>query len=296
MEKHKKSVVLSILLALMVIFILIFNHYTNIIFYISHSNCEIDLKFKIPNPEVVNDIKLTYKLHFLDNYKNVAPSETLLSLNDSSLEYTLKVDPNWFLGKKDQIEFTLEITYKNGNHKKNTTSYSNFLDDFSNDLCIEPEKINDYSIYNFEDIYAKISLIDIPNNIVFYKSYSNPKEVFYIGFKYNSYLYPIKEYQIISKSDYLKDSVDEFSGTMISFSNESKNENKILLYKEYIEHPWGGLFPFDEKGKLVEFINENPDGLNFFSNNEVAKVYQNSVDKYSEYFQFLSEVDFYYKD
>lgn len=296
MEKHKKSVVLSILLALMVIFILIFNQYTNIIFDISHSNCEIDLKFKIPNPEDVNDIKLTYKLHFLDNYKNVAPSETLLSLNDSSLEYTLKVDPNWFLGKKDQIEFTLEITYKNGSHKKHTTTYSEFLDDFSNDLCIEPEKNDDYSIYNFEDIYAKISLVDIPNNIVFYKSYSNPKEVFYIGFKYNSYLYPIKEYQITSKSDYLKDSVDELSGTIISFSNESKNENRVLLYKEYIEHPWGGLFPFDEKGELVEFINENPDGLNFFSNNEVAKVYQNSVDKYSEYFQFLSEVDFYYKD
>jgi hypothetical protein len=296
MGKYRKSVVLSILLALMVFFILIFNHYTNIIINISHSNCEIDLRYKIPNPEDVKDVRLTYKLHFLDNYKNVAPSETTLSLNDSSSEVTLKVDPSWFLGKKDQIEFALEITYRNGKHKKNTATYSDFLNDFSNDLCIEPEIINDFSIYDINGIYAKISLVDLPDNIVIFKSYSNPKEVFYIGFKYNSYLYPIKEYQILSKSDFLNGAVDEFFGTIISFSNESRSEDKVLLYKEYIDHPWGGLFPFDENGELIEFINENPDSLNFFSYNEVAKVYQNSIDKYSEYFQFLSEVEFYYKD
>lgn len=73
----------------------------------------IDLKFKIPNSEYDKEIRPTYKLNFFNNYKNVAPSETLLSLHDSSLEYTLKVDPNWFLGKKDQIDFTLEImSYK----------------------------------------------------------------------------------------------------------------------------------------------------------------------------------------
>ena len=38
----------------------------------------IDLKFKIPNPEYVKEVRQTYKLHFLNNYKNVAPSETLL--------------------------------------------------------------------------------------------------------------------------------------------------------------------------------------------------------------------------
>lgn len=296
MEKYRKNVVFSILLALMVIFILIFNHYTNIILNISHRNSEIHIKFMVPNPEEVNDIKFSYKLHYLDNYKNVTPIETQLSLDDSSSEYILKLDPHWFWGKKDQIDFTLEVTYKNGNQKKSTTTYSSFLDDITNDLCVEPETIDNYNVYNFEGIYAKIPLVDLPKNIVLYKSYSNQNEVFYIGFKYKSYLYPIKEYQIVSQTDFLKDTDYEHSGIKISFSNESNNDNRVLLYKEYIDHPWSGFFPFDEKSELIEFINESPVGFSFFSTNGVAKVYQNSVDKYSEYFQFLSDVDFYYKD
>lgn len=292
MKNYTKRGVLIIFLMVIGIAYLVFNLYSDIKFNISNSNGEIHLRFKIPNPEQVDDIKLSYKIYFLDNYKNVSHSEIQLSLDDSSSEYTLKVDPHRFWGMKDQIDFTLEVTYKNGSHKKSTIAYSRFLNDISNAYCVEPEVIDHYNVYTFEGICAKISLVDLPENVVLYKSYSNPKEVFYIGFKYNAYLYPIKEYKIVSKTDYLINAGSEHYGTKIPFSNETSNDNRVLLNNMDVDHPWPGLFPFDEKGGLIEHINDAPFGLNLVTTNGLSKVYQNSIDKYSEYFQKLSDIEF----
>lgn len=295
MKKYKKIIIVLTLLTLMIIIILIVNRFSNNIVSASYSNGEIDLKLNESNSENIETINLSYTLFFLDNYKNVTPFETSLVLSDLSSEYTFKIDSDWFLGMKDLIEFTLDITYKNGNHKEYITTYTDFLEDFSKDLCIEPEIINNYYVYKFNSVYAKISSIELPDNFVFFKSSSNPDEIFYVGFKYDSYLYPIKKYQIISKSDYVNTSVDEKPETVITFANESGNENIVLLYKEYIEHPWPGLFPFDENGELIEFINNNPVGLSLINNNEVSEVYQNSMNKYSEYLQSIPTIEFYYE-
>ena len=70
------------------------------------------------------------------------------------------------------------------------------------------------------------------------------------------------------------------------------NDNRVLLYNMDVDHPWPGLFPFDEKGGLIEHINDAPFGLNLVTTNGLSKVYQNSIDKYSEYFQKLSDIEF----
>lgn len=295
MKKNKKTFIILSLLTLFIIIILFVNHFISKVVSANYSNGEIGLKLNVPNPKNVETIKLTYTLFFLDNYKNVSPLETSTILKDSTSEYIFKIDSAWFLGKKDLIEFTLDITYKNGNHKKYMTSCTDFLDELANYLCLTPLKDSDYYIYRFHDITVKVPINDIPENLVFFKSFINPDEIFYIGFKYNSYLYPIKEFQVLLKSEYDNFLDHEKRGTVIPFVNESSSIKSLLLNNEYIEHPWAGLYPFDEKGELIEFTNKIPVGLSFIYNSEVSEVYQNSIKKYSEYFQSLPKIEFYYE-
>lgn len=295
--KKNKALITILILLLFIAAITFFVKYTaNNQIRASYVDGAINMTFRIPNAEEVESSQLIYRIHFLDNYEKVAPMESTLILDHITSEYVLKLDPTWFLGMKDLIELNIEVTYNNGDQREYSTTYTDFLDDLADDFCLTPINDGDYIIYPFENISVKVLKNDIPEDFVLFKSFFSPDERFFIGFKYHAYLYPIKEYQLLSKSAYDNLLDEEKRGTIIPFANESSNTQSVLLNNEYIVHPWEGLFPYDEDGNLIKYVNPRSGGLHLIYNNIISEVYQNSVDKYIDYFANLPKIEFYYND
>lgn len=264
-----------------------------------YDHTQIAVSYAIPNPEQVTSAKLKYAIFYLENYKNVSPVENEIELAPNGDIQYIPLDTYDFLAKQDRMDLSIIVTYEDGKTLTKTHKLEHFFEKMVSDALVPSERHANRTVFEIEDIKISLLTSDVPEALVVYKSLSNSKRFFYIGYRTGNYLYPIKTFVMASSLN--ADSEVDSQWERIKFENQDEIDSSELLStsssKLYelpmISLDWVGLYPFDSKGELIPYESPNKEvGFVLIDGDFHSELFDVSYQQYTKWSQEIPAITF----
>lgn len=250
-----------------------------------YSNGKITTDVKAENTENVKSTEFRYRIYYLDQYVNVKPEIVTYSFPNYEENHIYEVREELLLGKKNDIEVEVVITYNDGTEEMmGNTVIKDIKQKLYNDLVIEPEIAEDKVYYHAEGLTAVISKDSYDEEIIFYSDPNIETPNIAVGFHKDYAIYPLNFFGAIceteaSEMNFLGMSLVEFT------KDQDVDESYIVVEYGMIEFIWDGLYPYDLDGNEVIFENKHSDAnFNLFTTDgrQTSEVAKASQEKYTQ--------------